>query len=387
MPAQASNWSRYPALLSLALLPIAAGTGILAGRERGKKRALLLAAAGLAALGTILAHTRMMFVLAALFLAAIAARRLRALAAQRGAGVRWIALAGLVIAIGLAALVSSTPLQRDAAWVALAKLVQDQGSLSTLLALCLAPFALRRHPTATVATVSWGASILLLLFLPPNASYPLPILDVPIVRMAAYLPLSALGGLGVAGVWSALASPALRPSVARGLRLGAVGAGTLVVGWALRWQSNAPSDCCLIAGEDDISIAEEAASWLSPEARILIPSEAQVNYSPAPVEGGAWLSPLTGLVTVLWPADAELSSPAEHRHLCDAGITHVYVGGTVLSYRREDLELAPDFYSRMLSLPNAALYQVEGCDLLSSPGHVRGGPVAGRETGEAADMP
>ncbi len=361
MPAHASDWSRYPALLSLAVLPAAVGLALLAWRAAGNKRILLLAAAGLAAVGVTLAHTRMLFLLAGFIFSVEGARRLVALSAPRGFTVRKALPIAMAISIALTIAWLASPLQRDAAWVSLTESFNARGILSTVLVLGLAPFALRRYPTAALGTLLWAASILLLVFLPPQASYPFPILDAPLVRMALFLPLSALGGLGVAGLMTALRSSMSHSWPARGLRMALAAAGILYMAWAFSWQSNAPGECCLIAGPDDAAIAQEAPQLLTSAARILIPSQAQVNYSPAPVDGGAWLLPLSGLRTVLWPANAELASPAEHQGVCAAGITHIYVGGTSLSYPREELDFAPAFYTPTLVHPHAALYAVVGC--------------------------
>jgi len=361
MPAHASDWSRYPAMLGLALLPSAAALAILAWQQQGRRRLLLLAVAGIAAVGATLAHTRMLFVIGVLLLSLEAARRLRALPAPGGLTVRKALPIALAVSIVLVAVGLSSPAQRDAAWQSLVRTVEPPGGLSTLLVLCLAPFALRRHPTAALAVLLWAGSILLLVFLPPNASYPFPILDVPLVRMVLFLPLSALGGLGVSGLASALRSPALRPPLARGLRLGLAGLGAIYLIWVLGRQSFAPSDCCLIGGADDVAIAREASRRLTPGERILIAAQAPVNYSLAPVDGGAWLWPLSGLRTVPWPATAELASVAEHRELCVVGITHIYAGGALQSYSREELDLAPTLYAPILVYPNAALYAVIGC--------------------------
>jgi hypothetical protein len=359
MPAHASDWSRYPAMLALALLPSAAALAVLAWQQHGTRRLLLLAGAGIAAVGATLAHTRMLFVIGALLLSIEAARRLRA--APGGLNLRKTLPIVIVASIVLVAVGLSSPSQRDAAWQSLMRTIDAPGGISTLLVLCLAPIALRRHPTAALAVLLWAGSILLLVFLPPNASYPLPILDTSLVRMVMFMPLAALGGLGVSGLASALRSPALRPPLARGLRLGLASLGALYLVWALGQQSLAPSDCCLIAGADDVAIAREASRRLTAGDRILIAAQAPVNYSLAPVDGGAWLWPLSGLRTVPWPATAELASVAEHRELCVLGITHVYAGAALQSYAREELDLAPALYAPILVYPNAALYAVVGC--------------------------
>jgi hypothetical protein len=361
MPGHASDWSRYPAMLGLALLPSAAALAIFAWRQHGRSRRVLLAGAGIAAVGATLAHTRMLFVIGALLLSVEGARRLRALAAPGGLKVRNALLIGLAASIALVLVGLSSPLQRDSLWESLVRTVEPPGGLSTLLVFCLAPFALRRHPTATLALLLWAGSILLLVFLPPNASYPLPILDTPLVRMVLFLPLSALGGLGVSGLASTVRSTAWHPSLARRLGLGLAGLGVFYLAWALSRQSFAPSDCCLIGGADDVAIAREASQQLTPRERILIPAQAPVNYSLAPVDSGAWFLPLAGLNTVRWPLEADLASPAEHRRLCVLGITHVYTGGAPQSFAREELDLAPALYTPILVHPNAALYAVVNC--------------------------
>jgi hypothetical protein len=266
----------------------------------------------------------------------------------------------VVLALG-AALELGTPVGLAAIRSTLSKVVEAQGGLSTLLLFALLPFALRRDRRGVLTLGAWIAAMLLLELLPPGRPYPFPLLDAPMVGMALYLPMSGLAALGVSG----LASHTLQNPTMGGRPVPWQPATMLLaagyIAWALVAQHPAPGECCLLAGPADVALAQAARARLPANVRILIPIVPRGNFGPTEVDGGAWFSTLSHRAT--WPAfaDIDLGSPARHERLCLNGITHIYAGGTSLSFSRTQLDLVPNLYSPVLVLPGAALYHVEGC--------------------------
>lgn len=360
MPAHASNWSKLPALTGLIGAAAVVGLTALAFRSSGSPRKRLFAAAGCAAPAASLVHTRMAFLLAAFLIALWMAYMGKRLA--RGAGSRRHALAWIAVVLMAGAVVLLSPADaRHTAWGAVVKFVEGHGAATTFLVLLLAPFAMRRHSLPALTCIFWAGLIVLFQFLPPGADYPFPLLDAPLVSMALFLPLSGLGGIGVAGLVDALQSAAPVRRVRNELRVVLVLIGLSFLGWALTKQPLAADDCCLIAGRDDAAVVGRIAG-LPPDARILIPGGSPPGYSVVPHDGGAWIYPLTRRQT--WPIrpQIDLASPFHQDRLCAIGITHVYVGMTAGSFQRQALDLAPDFYTPRFVYPQASLYSVEGCE-------------------------
>jgi hypothetical protein len=205
-------------------------------------------------------------------------------------------------------------------------------------------------------------------FLPPNASYPFPIIDAPLARMAVFLPLCSLGGLGASGVESTLRSAALGKPFAKLLRAG-VALGVLAyLARSLAAQSYAPAECCVLARQDDLAIARLALTRLPGDSLVLVPSQVSQdpNAGPSGVDAGGWLFALAHVRTVKALAETDLALAAQHSLLCAQRITHVYVGGTPWGFSRVVLDLAPSFYAPELVLPGAAIYSVIGCDTVPS---------------------
>jgi hypothetical protein len=310
----------------------------------------------------------MLILFAAFMLSIAVAQRLRLAVPDRQARVRKLLPIGVGLLGAATVMLVSTPASLDPIRRSLATFIEAQGGLSTVVVLLLAPFALRRHRTAALASMTWMAFILLCEFLPPNAAYPLPILDAPLARMAFFLPLCSLGGLGVSGIDSSLRSAALRQPIAKLLRVGVAFGLLAYLGRSFAEQSYAPSECCVLARQDDVTMARLASDQLPNESLVLIASQASEdpNAGPFPVDGGRWLSALTPIRTIMRPAGTDLAAASQHALLCGQRITHVYVGGAPGGFSRVMLDSAPALYARRLSLPGAAIYAVTGCGVPDS---------------------
>ncbi|OGR95919.1 MAG: hypothetical protein A2V88_15815 [Elusimicrobia bacterium RBG_16_66_12] len=361
MPAYASNWAKYPALLGLAVFATGAGVAIVALNARGARRYGLSVVVGLMAIGAGLVHTRTLFLFAAFAFSVWLAHCLYTLLDSPTVFVRRILPIGVILGTLLAALLIPYPGYLDPVQRSLATLVEGQGLVSTLLVLGLAPFAYRAHRRAAVTAMLFAITIMVLQLLPPDGSYPFPLVDEPMAKMVLFVPMSCLGGLGLAGLASSIRS-ATYPSTVRSIFAGIIVClGVAYLARSLAVRDYAPGECCLMAHEDDLTIALAASSRLSPESLTLVPGVAGEDAGPRPIDGGAWLFPLARRRTMVGRADADLRSSAEHARLCAEGVTHLYVGGSPLSYSRTLLDLAPDEYAPVEVLPGAAVYAIIGC--------------------------
>jgi hypothetical protein len=199
------------------------------------------------------------------------------------------------------------------------------------------------------------ASILVLLGLLAGMLIPirstLSLLDRPLVEMAFYLPLAFLSGLGASRLPKAMN-------------------GVLAIAIAVHaWMAFgfSPSTCCQLAGPDDAAALDWVNREISEGARLGIASaDLSVTFSGAPLENtgtdaGIWVTPLTGLSTSRLPYFSDFNKLETHARLCKEDLTHLYVGGTELSFKMRDWAAHPDWYKTIFALPEAQIIQIVGC--------------------------
>jgi hypothetical protein len=377
MPTYAGNWAKYPTLLSLAVFGFAGGLGVRA--LQGRRSLLSGTGAALLAIAAALMHTRALFLVVGLLLSFTLARRLHGVTPSVGTSKRTL-LAAVAGGAALAAILYfGFPGSLDTVTRSLGTLVEEYGWISSGLVLALTPFAFRRYPTSALTFVLFGASILTFQLLPPGGAYPLPLIDEPLAKIALFLPMSALGGLGIAGLHDVVSSAAGGRLVRAGF---AAGLAAVYCGYVLVERDTSPAECCLLARQDDIAVLAEAGR-LEPESLIIISTQSGEQTGPSAVDGGAWLLPLVNRQPIAWRWDANLRSREEQQRLCELRVSHVYIGGMPLSYSRTELDLEPAFYTPVVVRPGAALYEVTGCSSRLSGGAGGGrasaveGPVAG----------
>jgi hypothetical protein len=103
------------------------------------------------------------------------------------------------------------------------------------------------------------------------------------------------------------------------------------------------------------------------DARILISATELIVQSSGSVQGysaadaGAWITPLTSRVTIPLPYDANLSKQKNFKSLCKMQINYIYIGATGRSFHAPQLRAHPNWYTSLLSMARAEVYQVTGC--------------------------
>jgi hypothetical protein len=360
MPAYASNWAKYPALLGLSVLPTVVGLMLLAVKSDGTQRRRLVVASGAAGLVATISHTRIAFILLGIGAAWLIARQL--VRTWRG-GRRPVAIGALALACvaSLFMLSAAGPERLESARAALAFVTRDQGAVTSLLVLLVLPLAAANYPTLALVGVGWIFGLIGLHFVPPGAGYPFPLLDGPMVSMALYQPLALLGALGSGGLLARAPRWFERQRHRPWLLAGVLGVSLAYLGWGLAARDWAPGNCCLIPTNDDLELITYVQDHLPQDARILVPAALPPDARLKPFDAGAWLGPLTGRTVVPALGETDLGGRLQHELLCTSGVTHIYVGSTPNSFRRETLELAAGSYRPLLRLPSAALYEISGC--------------------------
>jgi len=109
------------------------------------------------------------------------------------------------------------------------------------------------------------------------------------------------------------------------------------------------SSCCVILDPPNIAVIQRIKAELPSNAKILIAAGPWSGYTDA----GIWIYPLTGIQTVNWPYDTDFEKDVQ-QSLCKQRVMYLYVGNTAYSFSR-------------LSLQNAnsgqELFQVNGVSL------------------------
>jgi len=367
MPAYAVNWGKYPALTSLPLITFVMSLAYLFVRYRHTlTRRQYLGLNGILFLGiivTILFHSRALVVLGILALAWVIATAWQRLARRIRLITFLVILIGIVLIIMFLRTKDVFGLLFDPYWT--------KGSMVTLVVLVLALFAQWRYPRLAFASIL----VVLLLFggllIPVNVpGYGnLTLLDRPFVEMILYLPLSLLGGAGLAGLEKSLQDliarwPARRFSSAQ--YLSSVFIVLLLVN-AFANYNIYPADCCSIVGRDDLVAIDWMDKNLPPEARIAISStelhvlDTNAPHGAAGGDAGAWITPLTDRVTLPLPYQSDFSQQPIFNTLCKFGAGYLYVGEIGASFNIGSISAYPDRYRILLSMPKAKVYQVTGC--------------------------
>jgi hypothetical protein len=363
MPAYTVNWGKYPALTSLSLIAFILSLAYLAIRYRsvlspGKYAGVvLLLLSGM--LITVFVHSRTLIIFGMMALTWLTLSGWYRLPKVPQVLSFCALLAGILLEINYIRTKDVLGPLFDPYW--------DKGLLITSLVLILAIFALRAYPRLTFAILLSILFLLGAMFIPiavPGYGN-LTFLDRPFVEMMLYLPLSMLGGAGLAGLEQSLRLMPARWQFAR-LGAGSVLSGALLVNALLNYTLY-PSDCCSIVSRDDLVAIDWIGRNLPPEARILISStELRVLASDSfqgSVNGdaGAWITPLTDRATVPLPYHSDFSQQVTFDTLCQLEADYIYVGEKGTTFNNTLIESFPDRYQGLLSMPKVKIYQVVGC--------------------------
>lgn len=369
MPAYALNWGKYPAVTSMALLPFVLSAAYLAARSRNgltkpnKWTLYTMLVFAIAMCGFL--HSRSLVVIALAALAWIIAGWWEDLP-QRP---RLLVFCAVLLGI----LFGGVFIYNQEALQTLFNPYISQRAYVTVLVLFLSIFAQRAYPKLTVATLVAIFLLLCALFIPTPELIPRlanrTLLDRPFVEMILYLPLTMLGGLGLAGLVQTLQQ--VRAHAATSLVLQEEHIGILfivfLIGITVLPYEFRPSECCIIAGRDDITAMNWIRAHVPADATILISAdELMVSSSDlpqgyAPADAGAWITSLTGRATVPMLYFTNLSKDNKFESLCKMDIDYIYIGGIGLSFHAPRLREHPDWYRPVLSRSRVELYQVIGC--------------------------
>jgi hypothetical protein len=368
MPAHAVDWGKYPALTSLALIAFTVSLAYLFIQHRktlssGKYLSLtviLLSAIAISGL----THSRSLVIFGVVILAWIIAT----LWQKRSKLSQMILFSAVILGI-IAEIIF---IRAKDVFGPLFDPYVNKGLLITGIVLFLSIFAQWVYPKLAFSII---LAIFLLfgsLFIPVQGIpgyIDLTLLDRPFVEMILFMPLSFLGGLGLAGLERTLQTAQARLgnfTFLWGKYIGIFFVAVLLINALFKYEVY-PSGCCSIVGRDDLVALDWMDKNLPVDARILTSSsELRVLATDsfqgsAGADAGTWINPLTGRATLPLPYFSDFSQQTTLDTLCNMHVNYIYVGEAGLTFDDTKIAPYPDWYKNLLSMPKVKVYEVIGC--------------------------
>lgn len=371
MPAHAVDWGKYPALASMALFPfilslaylVMKNRNILSSRQYWSMNAVLL----VGIVVSIFLHSRSLILFGIVALAVITVYLWQKISVLPQLLVLAVFLAGVVLEIAFIQTKGILGPLFD-------PYASSKGLLITLAVLFLSIFAYRPYPRLVLFCIASIGLFLASLFIPLRDLIPgyanTTLLDRPFVEMILYLPLTMLGGFGLAGLQEKLRSQTLelrQIQISAGTAIAALFCALVIIN-ALFTYDPYPSGCCNIASTDDVAAIEWMDQNLPLDARVLTAST-DLNVLPTDAfqgsangDAGAWINPITDRTSVPMSYFTDFSQRSTLDTLCQLQVGYVYVGATGWTFDDSGMPVQTDGYRILLALPNAKVYQVTGCD-------------------------
>lgn len=221
--------------------------------------------------------------------------------------------------------------------------------VSALLLLLFARFF--RHQSKQLFYQQVIFSVILLVMLNTSIPYGLltrdvaHLIDRPFLEIILFIPLTLIMTIAVTNFTNILLISGKRIKSLRIYRAVAI----VFLGAVSVFIYPVRSSCCVILDPPNITVIQRIKAELPSNTKILIAAGRWSSYT----EAGIWIYPLTGIQTVKWPYDTDFEKDVQ-QSLCKQRVMYIYVGNTAYSFSR-------------LSLQNAnigqELFQVNGVSL------------------------
>jgi hypothetical protein len=333
MPAHAVNFGKYPSLAAVCLTPLLFGLFHLSHKTKDTGQWIWRGYFLAVAFCLLWIHSRLIAVLAFFYFAYYLARFLETKLAKNifetgTAVLTFLLLLGVLI------------LNKGSAGAPYFRYYLNLFDNSTFLVVALLPFAFRRN---TVQVLQWMLFTALLVAgtgaaLPQGIySYDLTLLDQPFFELVLFLPLAALGALGLNSLGKLLPP---KENYYRDISLFLI----LVVtaNGVVSPQPWSPMESSNYVSRDDLL----AFSWIrenvQPASVIIAPSVSKSEEYQQSTDASVWLHVLTGKTAMKIPFEQPWDSESALRDLCEKvdsnNTAYVYVGNKNNSFRINSCE-------------------------------------------------
>lgn len=360
MPSHLMNWGKYPALFGLVSMMSVFGLTYMAYRsDLFKERKSIFILLNVAVFISMLLHSRTLilygFMLTAILIT-FGWMRLKDI-------LRKIIFAALLILI----IIEVYAVYGNPTLQTLFDVYLKNDLWMLILVLFLTIFAAIRQIQWTFFLFIWVALCVLSLFI----SISLPtlgaqtLLDRPFVQMFAFMPLSMLGGLGLAGLIQT--TQRLLPDLKLIQRFIPIFIFGLVLFNTVLHYNFYPSNCCRFATRDDLAAFTWIDNHVPDDASILIASvrlsvtSFESTTTPTGVDAGIWIPPLLARSIRFAQPEIQFALLDTHADLCAGGIDYIYVGSMPQSFNASQLDSLPIWYAPSFTLPSTKIYQVMDC--------------------------
>lgn len=360
MPSHLMNWGKYPALFGLVSMMPVFGLAYMAYRsDLFKERKSIFIVLSVAIFVSMLLHSRTLVIYGFMFIAVFIT-------------FGWMHLKDILQKIIFATLFILIIIEIYAVYgnptlQTLFDVYLKNDLWMLILVLFLTIFAAIRHIQWTFFLFTWIALCVLSLFIPiflPTLGTQT-LLDRPFVQMFAFIPLSMLGGLGLAGLIQT--TQRLLPDLKLLQRFIPIFIFWFVLLNTVLHYNFYPSNCCRFATRDDLAAFTWIENHVPEEASILIASSGlsvtsfESTTIPVGVDAGIWIPPLLARSIRFSKPAIQFDLSDTHADLCAGGIDYIYVGSMPQSFNASQLDGLPVWYARSFILPSAKIYQVMGC--------------------------
>jgi len=311
MPAFAVNWGKFPALGSVAMMPVVALLPLLLLDNRFERSRVILYGL-IFLLGIAFVHTRIVICLFLIFISFLVIKKLQ-----------------LKEEFGFFQAVRFTLLFVISLWPLSQPLIDFYNKTPILIMLLiLTPFAFQAYATIATGIFVFLAGVSLVALL-PNLNQAL--LDRQFIAIMLYVPLSLMGGLGFGGL--------VKKLEARFILKWAVGialVGCVVAN--ITPQSFYPDRCCNYFKANDRLAFEWIQKNFSSHTLYFI-SSVNDNSKTFGTDAGIWISPLLKIATNKLPFNTQWNSAEVVNQICLSSMkdAYIYVGDRESSFDNNQL--------------------------------------------------
>ncbi len=339
MPAFAVNWGKYPALSSLATLPaILAFWWLYSQGYIHKNKGLILGI--ILTVGIALLHTRMILGIL-LFIACFYITDKLSFDDE----------------LGYFKSISYSVLYMVILWQFVA-ILKDfyNGFIVLFLMIVLLPFAFQGFPRLAAQIFLFTFGLWFLTTAPTllNKNLP-PLFDRQFIAMLLYIPLSIMGGLGLAG----LLKKAYFKEILRGAVVTVLCSAVIINFW--QNDSVYPNPCCNYFQASDQFAFDWLQKHISKHDLVLI-SAFNNGGQLVETDAGMWLTPLLDLPTNKLPFDIRWDSQSEINKLCSFSTSNafIYMGGRTDSF--DNAQLIQAKWTRLVyKSGKTMIYEISNC--------------------------